>query len=50
MAECISPYCDVPFKDIYKIFVPNEDVKYQVESLVKDYSTQVHVVSTLFTK
>lgn len=50
MAECISPYCDVPFKDIYIIFVPNEDVKNQVELLVKSYSTQVRVVSSLFTK
>lgn len=50
MAECISPYCDVPFNDIYTIFVPNEDVKNQVELLVKSYSTQVRVVSSLFTK
>lgn len=50
MAECISPYCDVPFEDIYTIFVPNEDVKNQVELLVKSYSTQVRVVSSLFTK
>jgi hypothetical protein len=50
MAECISPYCDVPFEDIYTIFVPNEDVKNQVELLVKNYSTQVRVVSSLFTK
>lgn len=49
MAECISPYCDVPFEDIYTIFVPNEDVKNQVELLVKSYSTQVRVVSSLFT-
>ena len=41
MAECILPYCDVPFKDIYTIFVPNEDVKNQVELLVRNYSTQV---------
>lgn len=40
----------VPFNDIYTIFVPNEDVKNQVELLVKSYSTQVRVVSSLFTK
>lgn len=50
MAECISPYCDVPFEDIYTIFVPNEDVKNQVELLVKSYSTQVRVSPSLFTK
>lgn len=50
MAECISPYCDVPFKDIYIIFVPNEDVKNQVELLVKSYNTQVRVSPFLFTK
>lgn len=50
MAECISPYCDVPFKDIYTIFVPNEDVKNQVEPLVKSYSTQVYIAPSLFTK
>lgn len=49
MAECISPYCDVPFNDIYTIFVPNEDVKNQVELLVKNYSTQVLVSPSLFT-
>ena len=42
--QCVS------FKDIYTIFVPNEDVKNQVELLVKNYSTQVRVVSSLFTK
>lgn len=50
MAECISPYCNVPFEDIYTIFVPNEDVKNQVELLVKNYSTQVRVSPSLFTK
>ena len=39
----------VPFKDIYTIFVPNEDVKNQVELLVKNYSTQVLVSPSLFT-
>ena len=40
----------VPFKDIYTIFVPNEDVKNQVELLVKNYSTLVRVSPSLFTK
>ena len=49
MAECISPYCDVPFEDIYMIFVPNEDVKEQVDQLVKSYNIKVNIAPTLFT-
>lgn len=49
MAECIPPYCDVPFEDIYMIFVPNEDVKEQVDQLVKSYNIKVNIAPTLFT-